>query len=212
MEFAYILIGWALGLFSPSIVKKISERGERRNLNKIIYNDLKDLKKRLAPLSYRVLPKYGKLDEEVLGWLKNNSGAEFSKGIMEVLENGSSMSQLLTYLNSKGVEESTSVYFKKMHLFATDSHLIRFGLIDDSLMEKLLEIKFHIEAFNEEVDNLRTHLKMTFQPGISTTNHDLISKQIENTSLWLAKQSILIVDKINCILEPEPPEEDRIAT
>jgi hypothetical protein len=78
---------------------------------------------------------------------------------------------------------------------------MNFGLINNSLIEKVLEVRFHVEAFNEDVDNFREHLKMTFMPGISDTNHNIISRELENKSLEIAKKSMYIVDKINDILK-----------
>lgn len=200
-QIIFILLGWLLGILSPAIVKKISEKGEKDNFKNIIFKDLNDLKKRLAPLPFRVLPKYGKLDQDNFDWIKNNSDIDFSEGIKELSKIDIKPEQILEYLNKKGLQENKLSYFKKMHLFATDSHLINLGLLDSHLVEKVLEIRFHIEAFNEDVDNFREHLKMTFLPGITDTNHEIISQELENISLDISKKSIYIVDKINIILE-----------
>lgn len=201
MEIVYIVIGWALGLFSPLIVKQLSKGSERNNLRKIILNDLRDLKKRLAPLSFKVLPKYGKMDEETFEWIKKNSDIDFSEGVQSLLENGIDSSAVVELLNERGLQDNTHSYFKKMHLFATDSHIMNFALLEDSLIEKILEIRFHIEAFNEDVDSFRESLNMTFQPGITDINHGIISRELENKSLDIAKKSIHMVDMINVILE-----------
>lgn len=201
MEIVYIILGWLLGILSPSIVKKISEKTEKGNLEKIIFNDLKELRKRLAPIPYMIYPKYGKLDTTIFEWLKINSGINFSEGLEQIAEEGVGEDQVLILLNARGVRENTVSYFKKMHLFATDSHLMNFGIIDSTLMEKVLEVRFHVEAFNEDVDSFREHLKMTFLPGITDANHRVVSQEIENKSLEIAKKSMYIVDRINNILE-----------
>lgn len=201
MEILYIILGWLLGILSPSIVKKISEKYEKENLEKIIFNDLRDLKKRLAPLSYSILSKYGKLDEEKFKWLEKNSGIDFSTGIQEMLKKGNDIKSILENLNKIGIQKNTLTYFKKMHLFAVDSHLINLNLVDSFLMTNVLEIRFYVEAFNEDVDNFREHLKMTFQPGITDINHKIISQELDNLSLNISQKSMFIVDKINTILE-----------
>lgn len=201
MEILYIILGWLLGFFSPLISKKISEKYEKNNLKKIIFNDLRDLKKRLAPLSFRIFPKYGKLDEEKFEWLKKNSGIDFSEGVQKMSEKGIDLKIILENLNKIGLQENTLTYFKKMHLFAIDSRLINLNLVDSLLMAKVLEIRFQVEAFNEDIDNFREHLKMTFQPGVTDANHEIISQELKNISLDIAKKSMYIVDKINIILE-----------
>lgn len=200
VQIIYIALGWLLGVLSPSIVKKISEKTEKANLEKIIFNDLKELKKRLAPISFKVYPKYGKLNKETFDWLKINSGIDFTEGLEIAAKEGLNEEEMLNYINTKGIQKNTLAYFKKMHLFATDSHLMNFGLIDSSLMERVLEIRFYIEAFNEDIDSFREHLKMTFMPGITDNNHRIVSQEIENKSLDIAKKSMYIVDKINDIL------------
>lgn len=199
-EILYIVVGWSLGILSPLIVKKISQKAERNNLEKIIFNDLRELKKRLAPISYMVYPKYGKLDAKIFEWLKINSGVNFSDGLEQMAREGLGENEIVVLLNERGLKENTVSYFKKMHLFATDSHLMNFGIIGDALIEKVLEIRFHVEAFNEDIDSFREHLKLTFLPGITDTNHRIASKEIENKSLEIAKKSMYIVDRINEIL------------
>lgn len=201
MALISVILGWLLGILSPAIVKKIAEKTEKDNLKKIIFNDLKDLKKRLASISYLVYPKYGKLDKETFDWLKINSDIDFSEGIKKIEEQGNTEDQIITFLNARGLQESTATHFKKMHLFAIDSHLMNFGLIENTLIEKVLEIRFHVEAFNEEIDSLRESLNMTFLPGITPSNHRIVSREVENKSLSIAMKSMFIVDKINIIIE-----------
>lgn len=204
MEIIYaiigIILGWLLGLLSPSIIKKISDETERKNLEKIVFNDLGELKKRLVPLPYMVYPRYGKLNKETIEWLKINSDIDFSKGLDELSKKGHNEEEMLNYLNTEGLKKKTSTYFKKMHLFATDSHLINFGLIDNGLVEKILEIRFYVEALNEDIDSYRENLKMTFLPGLTETNYKIVSQEIDKQSLMIAEKSMYIVDRINIIL------------
>jgi len=197
-EVIYIVLGWLFGILSPSIVKKVSEKSEKESLRKIFSNDLKDLKKRLAPLSYSVYSRYGMLTKEHFEWLKKNcEDINFSEGFNKIKESGIDEENLVSLINTNGMNEDTLWYFKKMHLFVVDSHMTNFGLIDSSTMEKILEIRFHVEAFNEEIDSYREHLKMTFLPGVSVGNHEIISRGLKSKSINIAKQSVFIVDKIN---------------
>ncbi len=201
MEILHLILGFLFGILGPLFVEKISQERKRDNLKKIIFNDLRDLKKRLAPVSYYVLPRYGKLDEEKLEWLTKNSHIDFSNEIQEQLKNGVSSKKILEDLNKRGLEKSTLSNFPKMHLFAVDSHLVNLDLINSLLMSKLLEIRFHMEAYNESIEKFRELLNMTFQPGITDTNHKIISEELKNLSLVIAEKSIYIVDKINIVLE-----------
>ncbi len=185
----------------PRNYKNNFRKKEKDILKKIILSDLSDLKKRLAPISFRVYKKYGKLDEEKLDWIKNNSGIDFLKGIIELSIKGINQQQILQYLNKEGLMENKLTYFKKMHLFVTDSNLTNLGILDNHLVEKILEIRFHIEAFNEDVDNFREQLKMTFQSGVSNVNHKIITEALDIISLEIAEKSVYIVNKLNDILK-----------
>ena len=200
MEFVYIGFGWLLGLLAPAITKRINDHYEKSNLEKIILNDLKNLKKRLSPIPYLVYPKYGKLNQEIFDWIKNNSDIDFDTGLKQFIEQGLTEAQVITHLNTTGQQDVTTTYFKKINLFATDSHLTKLGLVENSLLEKILEIKFHVQALNEDIDSFRDDLKMTFMPGVSVENHRIVSTGINNKSLMIAKKSMFIVDKINEVL------------
>lgn len=201
MEILYILLGWLLGTLSPSIQNRISDGYERDNLKKIIFNDLRDLKKRLAPLPFMVYPQHGKLNAKIFTWIKVNSDKDFSAEIESLAKKDHKEEELIEYLNRKGMEKKKSTYFKKMHLFATDSHLMNFKLIDKDLVEKILEIRFYIEALNEDIDSYRENLKMTFMPGVTENNHRIISQEVDKQNLMIADRSMYIVDKINNILD-----------
>lgn len=196
-----IVLGWVLGIFTPIITRKISEKSERESLKKIIFNDLRELKKRLGPLAFDVYPKYGKLDIGTFEWIKLNSGIDFTTELEKLYSNKYNINQIVNYINIKGIKNGKPTYFKKMNLFATDSHITNLSLLDNDSLEKILEIRFHIEAFNEDIDNFRENLKMTFLPGITQENHKIISDQIHTQNLIIAEKSVFIVNKINEILQ-----------
>ena len=200
MEFVYIGFGWLLGLLAPALTKRIVDHYEKQNLEKIIFNDLKDLKKRLGSIPYLVYPKHGKLNQDIFNWIKKNSSIDFDTGLKQLAEQGLTETQIINHLNITGKQDVTTTYFKKVNLFATDSHLTKLSLIENSLMEKILEIKFHAQALNEDIDSFRDDLKMTFMPGITVENHRIVSAEINKKSLMIAKKSMFIVDKINEIL------------
>ncbi len=200
MEFVYIGFGWLLGLLAPATTKRIADHYEKQNLEKIILNDIKDLKKRLGGIPYLVYPKHGKLNQEIFNWIKSNSSIDFDTGLTQLAEQGLTETQIINHLNTIGQQDVTTTYFKKVNLFATDSHLTKLSLIENNLMEKILEIKFHVQALNEDIDSFRDDLKMTFMPGITPQNHIIVSVEIDKKSLMIAKKSMFIVDKINEIL------------
>ena len=73
MEVAYILLGWLLGILSPGIINYISNYYKKNTLQRIIIGDLKDLKKRLVLLPYKINSNYGTVDKELFIWIKEQT-------------------------------------------------------------------------------------------------------------------------------------------
>lgn len=208
MEILYIILGWLLGILSPGIINRISDRYNKKALQRIIIDELKDLKKRLAMLPIMVYPKYGKLDEKIFIWIKTQTQDfkefEMSGDIKDEFEkqvkNKKKLNIFLEHYNSTHKKDKPAFHFKKMIISTIDSNLMNFGILDDEFLEKLLDIKFQLNAFNEEVQSVYEYLKMTFNSNITVDNHQIISKEIENKNLLIAEKAILIVEKINNII------------
>ena len=81
-----------------------------------------------------------------------------------------------------------------------DSNLINIGMLDSKFLAKLLEVKFQINVFNEEINNVNEYLKMTFNSNITNTNHQIITKEIDSKNLLISEKAIYIVEKINNII------------
>ena len=205
METLYIILGWLLGILSPSIMSRISDKYKKKNFQKIITNELKDLKKRFALIPIMIYPRYGKLNEEILNWvmIQTNNFKELDvnedrkKEIEKYVNSKENLKKLIDVYNLAEQKDKPAFNFKKMITSAIDSNLANFGLLEDKFSEKLLEVKFQINVFNEEVQCVNDYLKMTFDSNISDTNHKIISKEIENKNIVIAEKAMLTVEKIN---------------
>lgn len=196
----YIFLGWFLGILTPSITKNISEKKDIEYLKKIINEDLINLKKRIAPIPYLVYEKYGKFDESNFQWIISNSPEIFSDPINKLNTEGKSITDIVKYLNKQNSQPNSVNYFKKINIFAIDSNFTNINILDKNLISKMLEVKFHVQSFNEEVDRFREYYYFTFQPGITDHNLEIINNNLKDSSLLISKLSIELVDKINNIL------------
>ena len=208
MEILYIIFGWLLGILSPGIINRISDYHKKNTLKRITTNELKDLKKRLAMLPFLVYPRYGKLDEKIFIWTKTQTQDfkefEISEDMRidfeKQIEDKEKLKIFLQHYNSTHKNNKAAFHFKKMLTSIIDSNLINFRILDDEFLEKLLDVKFQLNAFNEDIQSVNEYLIMTFNSNITDTNHQIISKEIENKNLFIAKKAILIVEKINHII------------
>lgn len=110
------------------------------------------------------------------------------------------LSNLLMQWNTAAKRNNPAFHFKKMNINIINSNLINMEVLDNNFLIKLLEIKFQINVFNEEIQSVHEYLKMTFDSNINTTNHQIISNEIENKNYTIAKKAILTVEEINKII------------
>ena len=209
MEIIYILIGWLLGILSPGIIDSISSYYKKKSLKRVIINELQDLKKRLILIPLRVKARYGVVDKEFLIWL-NSQLQEVKelypdddfKDLIEKLnvQDNDNLTKLVDLYNHKFKEDNPAFGFKKMTMSIIDSNLINIKLLDNNFLIKLLDIKFQINIFNEEIASVKEYLKMSFDGNITNTNYEIIRREIKNINLIIAEKAIYVVKNINLII------------
>ena len=209
MEVIYILFGWVLGILSPVIVDYISRSYSKKILRKTITSELKDVKIRLVLLPLRVNSHYGTVKKSLFKWISeqtqnfNDLESQFDEEInLEVLNSmieKTSTEDLEAYYSTLK-RDKPAFHFKKMTISIMDSNLMNIGILDNELLTKLLDVKFQINAFNEEIQNVGEYLKMTFDSSMSDTNHQIIEKAIKDKNLIISEKAMLIVEKINDII------------
>lgn len=207
-----VTLGWLFGILGPGIIDRISIKYKKDALQRIIIRELIDLKSRLSWIPYTIKSDYGMVDEELITWMKTQimdiEKSEQNKASTDsykkmVLENKGDLSNFLILCNTANLREDPSFHFKKMLTITIDSNIMNFGMLDDKFLKKLLELKFQINAFNEEIQCVNEYLKMTFDSSITNNNHQIIKNEIRRKNLCIAKKAIYIVEKINHIICPE---------
>jgi len=205
MDILYIILGWLLGILSPGIINYISDKRRAKRIKGMMISDLNDLKTRLMWLPFRVKSDYGVINKDDILWLKiqtnnwNSISTEDPSQRLENLKDKASIEKFVSLINSSR-KKDPAFNFKKMTTAVIDSNLISAEIIDDTFLSKILEIKFQINSFNQEVDRVDKLLKMTFDSNIIGENHRIISSQIEKTNFFLADKAFYIVEKINHII------------
>lgn len=205
----FIILGWLLGVLSPSLTDRISHHYKKDALQRIIISELKDLKKRLAFIPFLVNPKYGTLNKELVVWTKEQTqdcvGFEFNDTLKKNFaklnfKNDADLTQLINLYNSVSQDDEPAFHFKKLETSVIDSNFMNIGILDSEFITKVLEIKFQINALNQEIQSVDEHLKMTFDSNITNNNHQIIKMIIKNKNLLISKKAIYIVEKINLII------------
>ncbi|EKE20730.1 MAG: hypothetical protein ACD_7C00497G0003 [uncultured bacterium] len=208
MEIKYIILGWLLGILSPGITNYISNKYKKNALKQVIISELRDIKIRLAPLPFRIRTDYGTVDIKTFQWTKaqtqNFKDLGADGNIYDHLEklcgDDIKLAEILSAYNQRSKKNKPAFSFKKISTSTIDSNSMNFDILDNKLLTRLLEIKFHINAFNEEIQSVREYLKWTFDSNISNDNHRIISEEIERKNLIISEKAIYIVEKINHII------------
>jgi len=209
MEALYILLGWLLGILSPGITKRISDYYKKVALERIIISELKDVKIRLAGIPMRVHPAYGTLDRGILKWVQEQTHdfVDFMSEDYDVerftavnLEDDNIVAGIIRDWNRDGIRDNPAFHFKKMEISIIDSNLINAEILDNNFLTKLLEIKFQIKTYNEEVQSVHEYLKMTFDSNMTDDNHRIVRQEIRNKNYFISEKAIYIVKKINHII------------
>lgn len=205
-----IILGWLFGILSPGIINHISEQHKKKILQKIIISELEDTRRRLSWFPFAIHKGYGTLDLKLFKWLKKQT-RDFTE--LEDYEknqkhwkklnstNDEELQALIKKLNFLSKKDNPALHFKKMDLSIINSNLINVGMLNNEFITKLLEIKFQINALNEETVKLNNFLKMTFDSSISENNHRIIRDEISRTNLIISEKAFYIVEKINTTLK-----------
>ncbi|MFA6486158.1 MAG: hypothetical protein WCT40_02220 [Candidatus Magasanikbacteria bacterium] len=209
MEVVYILLGWLLGILSPGIVSYISNRYKKTALQNIVIEELRDVKKRLVFIPLKVYPAYGELTEKHYLWIKEQTGNftelvfddEEKKKLNELLKQNISIENVVKLFNSNKISENPAFHFKKLETSIIDANQNNFDILDKQFITKILEIKFQVRVFNEEVQSASEFLKMTFDSSITEINHQIIKEQIEMKNHTISEKAVLIVEKINQVIK-----------
>jgi len=208
MNVLYILLGWLFGILSPRIVSYISNHYKKIALQRIIVEELKDIKRRLVFIPLTVYPSYGHLEIKHYLWIKeqtNNftelmSDEKDKKKLKKMLEQDNKAENIVKLFNINKISDNPAFNFKKIETSIIDSNQNNFDIIDNQFLTKILEIKFQIGIYNEEIRTLNEFLKMTFDSNITETNHQIIKKQIETKNYFIAEKAMFVVKKINKII------------
>jgi len=195
-----IILGWLFGILSPGIINRISNCYEKDKLQRVIIGELKDLKKRLAYVPFLINSRYGNIDKELFIWIKEQTAGSEGDFAKINIKNDKELTEFLDHLNSSRKKDEPAFHFKKMITSVIDSSLMNIGILDNEFLTELLDIKFQINAFNEEIQNVNEYLKMTFDSNITDTNHQIIKKEIDNKNFIISEKAIDIVEKINRLI------------
>jgi hypothetical protein len=201
-NFLYIFIGWLLGLFSPLIVDEFRKKREIKDIKLGIKTELDELRFGLAVDVYIIESDYGKIDRDILLWLrhifKEYDGMNDRKSLLEGIELALSQSQDTISILDKLLKKTThkTITLKKFSLPFLDSRINSLSWFNPITQRHLLEIKTRIGFINDEIESTKYYLGLTFQKDISPENYKIAIDNEKVCHKAISKQAKLTADLI----------------
>lgn len=200
-----LLLGWSLGILSPSITNKIQEKKKAKNIKQSILNEADEFRITMAAVLYQIKQRANSIDHELINFLlpiyKKYSGIKQVNNVMHGLEKMQKMDseQLSKMQQNSGIYDSLSLKKYDLPYLKTKVHEI--SVLENEFQRKTLEFLFLLDTFNEKVEESRFFYKLTFDGSISDDNHHIASAELENSYSNVSEQAKLILMKINALLE-----------
>ena len=201
-----LVLGWFLGLISPSITNYIQDIKKAKKMKKSILSEIEECQINMANIVYLIESKYIAINHELFDFL-----IEIYKSYNGINNHEDRLTRLneLKKLSKKELEEITqfelynnfdkSLSFKKYDLPYLKSKINDISLLDENIQSNLLQLIFKLNLFNSEVEESKFHYQLTFNNDVSDENH-VINKEIQKEKqlviLDQSKQFITLIKKL----------------
>jgi hypothetical protein len=206
IKLLYAFLGWSSAILSQTIIEKIKVASKRRNLKILVFSELKDIGFRLASVCSKLQTHLGIKDREAFERLrtiyKKFGPKSVQKDIQvmdEFLKATDDQIKTVTLLGKSA--QGIGLSLKKYALFSTGSILENLYLFDSEFQRDILDIKFQMNVFNEEIDSANFYHRLTFDPAAMGTNGDLVRGNLSGIYKNLISVSTALVNKIEILVE-----------
>ncbi len=195
-----LIVGWLLGLISPSIINYIQDNKKATKMKKSLLSEIDECQIIMANIVYLIESKYiainHKLFDDLINIYKNYNGINDYKDKLLRLND-------LRNIPEKELEKITELElyknfdkfssFKKYDLPYLKSKMDDISLLNENVQSNLLQLNFKLNLYNSEVEESKFHYQLTFSSEISDGNQE-INKQI------LKEKQLVILDQIKQII------------
>lgn len=210
IELIILATGFLLGLFGTVITDWIKNFIQRKEIKRGIVAELKETKDRLVMNAISIGMNLGACDRESLLWMRRHAG-DYSKlhsnaDTLKVLnalikepdENINKMIQAIS--NYRTQKDGSGMSFKKVALPFLDSKIALVSLFEPQIQSIILEIRTQIHFLNEEIDESRNWLRMTFDSNIGDENYARVDNNHKNSCINIGRFARKAVDYIEALV------------
>lgn len=207
MDFLPILFGWSLGILSTLGIDLIKKYGRKKEFEKGVLAELREIRSRLASIVFLLSPKYGPFDREVLKWVHNifkeDAGATVSletiNTLMTRLEEWTD-EQLEDWGRRRRAEQISGKSIRKYYAPFLDANIGQVSLFDVKFQRLIHQIRAWLGALNETTDEAWYYFSKTFDSTLDSTNRRIINANLDGAYKAIWDNSRITADKITEVM------------
>jgi hypothetical protein len=202
-----VVLGWGLGLASTPVVEWRKKRKTVCSRKIAISREFREMALRLVFLIYAVERRQGRLNRELLEWMRpqiqryGGVGPNPSKNFLAAVEgllkrSDDELAQFAAYEKS-----NTPLHFfypREEASYATEI-VVQAHDFEPDYAERLLDILSHLRMLNEAREDGLYYHHLTFTPGMSAENHKAAIQNVSGAGEQIAFRARIIVDKITAL-------------
>jgi len=195
-----LIVGWLLGLLSPSIINYIQDKKKATKIKKSLLSEIEECQIVMANIVYLIESQYiainHKLFNDLIDIYENYNGINnFDDKLLRLNElkkiPESELKKITEVELYKNIDKFLT--FKKYDLPYLKSRMNDISLLDENVQSNLLQLNFKLNLFNSEVEESKFHYQLTFSSEVSDENQE-INKQI------LKEKQLIVLDQIKQII------------
>ncbi len=195
-----LILGWLLGLLSPSIINYIQDKKKAIKIKKSLLSEMEECQIIMANVAYLIESKYvainHKLFDDLINIYENYNGInDYNDKLVRLKKLKKKPKEELETITERQLYENMDKFlsFKKYDLPYLRSKINDISLLDENVQSNLLQLNFKLNLFNSEVEESKFHYQLTFSSEVSNENQE-INKQI------LKEKQLIILDQIKQII------------
>lgn len=198
-----LILGWLLGLLSPSITNYIQEKQKSKKIKKSILAEVEECQMNMANIVYLIESNYITTNHSLLDYLipiyENYNGINDYRNTLSRLKKLRDLpEEKLEIVSQKNLYENfdKSLSFKKYDLPYLKSKINDISLLEEDFQKNLLQLIFKLNLFNSEIEESKFHYQLTFSNEISDENHEINKKTLKERQLVILNQTKQIITLI----------------
>jgi len=201
-----VILGWALGLGSALLVDWRRERKTVTAIRIAISRELREVAYRLIGIVYTAEAHRGRLNREVLEWLRPHveryAGPNPRDGLLAGVSGllnrpDAELAQMTAYKRAT----SSPKFYPREDAPYTEAVVAQAHDFKPEYAVLVMDVLAHLRMYNEVRENELHYTRLTFVPGITEENHALAVGNAEQSEDQLSRRARIIVDKITQLEE-----------